>query len=151
MSDHEKLNGFSAPEDDGIRPMKGLPEDDPEYVRDLLSRLKEEMEVIHKGESAAEKRGVSEQEYIVAVQPEMPAEDTSTPAPRTEPQAPAPAASVKPPVTPPSAPTVPSASRAKRLMDASYDPSASSWEELTMDAMIDDLIAEKKADRKSVV
>ena len=142
MSDHENLNNGVISDDD-IRPIEGLREDDPEYVRDLLTRLKEEMEGIHKGEEEAMRRAhISEEHPASAADVGItPAEervedeeDDSIPFDLDDaPPAPiVPAPSVTPATPAPIAPTA-----------AAHKP-ASAWEELTMDSMIDTLIAERR-------
>ena len=161
MSDHENLNNGVISDDD-IRPIEGLREDDPEYVRDLLTRLKEEMEGIHKGEEEAIRRGHVAEEQEAAEHPDAAAtvdeaEETDGLDEVAAPEAAAPVAEEAeeddtvpfdlddaPPAPP--APTVaprPSTPAPSAPAATAHKPS-SSWEELTMDAMIDDLLAERR-------
>lgn len=169
LSDHEKFNGSAA--DDNIRPIVGLPEDDPEYVRDLLTRLREEMEGIHKEEEEASRRGRSVSGSDTEAEPaedDIPPFDLEDPTPEvasviaeeetTEDTAPPfdledpvpEAAPVPSPIGEESkvaadAPEAPQKAVPKTAPRPPQTAPAPAWEELTMNALIDDLIAEKRS------
>lgn len=170
MSDHENLNN-SAASDDDIRPISGLPEDDPEYVRDLLTRLREEMEGIHKGEEEASRGSGSLEDTDAVSSPDTDASEDTLAAPSEEdgeaeendlqsedtddipfdmadmppksPSAPAPTVTPSPAIEKiPATPIKPIQKPEART----HAPAEPAWEELTMNELIDDLIAEKRSE-----
>ena len=141
MSDHEKVNGTAVPEDDNIRPVEGLPEDDPEYVRDLLTRLKEEMAVIHKGEEKSPRLSDGEEDIDPAVLASADeAEDDDIPFDMGD-------TVLAQPATPSAVVKTPAAEAREQASGVrAYATVTPAWEELTMNALIDDMIAKKKAE-----
>ena len=160
MFDYENLN-TPATSDDDIRPIEGLREDDPEYVRDLLTRLKEEMEGIRKEEAEASRlsrtadhspieppkeddapydadEGAQGDEDIEVVEDD----DISFATDEVPVIAPVPTETVQTssPCEKPLALEKPTSHKQEQQA-----VNSSAWEELTMDALIDDLIAEKRA------